>query len=43
MDLKIEKTVTSISKITVQKYNVAEINSIKKEYGALRQLSKAPS
>ncbi len=32
-----------ITQITRQEYNVHEINRIKKDYGALRQKSKAPS
>ena len=32
-----------ITQITRQEYNVHEINRVKKDYGALRQKSKAPS
>ena len=37
------KDITEIEQVSQQEYNAHEINRIKKEYGALRQKSKAPS
>lgn len=35
--------IAEISEISVTEFNVIQINNIKKEYGGLRQASKAPT
>ena len=42
MEISID-SIESISLVTVNEYNVAQINSIKNKEGALRQMSKAPT
>lgn len=43
MEIIIKDTPTSIKEITVQEYNVHQINSISKKYSEFRQRSKAPT
>ena len=42
MEISID-SIESISLVTANEYNVAQINSIKNKEGALRQMSKAPT
>lgn len=42
MEISID-SIESISLVTANEYNVAQINSIKDKEGALRQMSKAPT
>ena len=43
MEIIIKDAPTSIKEITVQEYNVHQINSISKKYSEFRQRSKAPT
>ena len=42
MEISVDK-IGGISEISVAEFNVTQINRIKKEYGGLRQESKAPT
>ena len=42
MEISID-SIESISLVTANEYNVAQINSIKDKEGAFRQMSKAPT
>lgn len=42
MEIRINKDI-EIEPISIDKYNVKQINKVKKEYGVLRQESKTPT
>ena len=42
MEIRID-SIESISLVTANEYNVAQINAIKNKEGAFRQMSKAPT